>query len=145
FADARAIADAVLYEGYLLYPYRASATKNRMRWQFGVLAPTGADTGDPSSQQTELLLEATDDAELAVCVRFLRLTTRNEGVDGTDGWDEGDAVEHEIVCRVADVLAGEVVDDLGLARDDRSSDGDSFTSLPIRARVSLAAERLPGP
>ena len=25
----RAVADAVLYEGYLLYPYRASAQKNR--------------------------------------------------------------------------------------------------------------------
>jgi hypothetical protein len=36
---ARAIADAVLYEGYLLYPYRASAGKNQCRWQFGVLGP----------------------------------------------------------------------------------------------------------
>ena len=36
---ARAVADAVLYEGYLLYPYRASSAKNRSRWQFGVLGP----------------------------------------------------------------------------------------------------------
>ena len=35
----RAIADAVLYEGYLLYPYRASSSKNQSRWQFGVLGP----------------------------------------------------------------------------------------------------------
>ena len=33
------IADAVLYEGYVLYPYRASSRKNQVRWQFGVLAP----------------------------------------------------------------------------------------------------------
>jgi len=33
------IADAVLYEGHLLYPYRASALKNRKRWNFGVLVP----------------------------------------------------------------------------------------------------------
>ena len=33
------IADAVLYEGYLLYPYRSSAVKNRQRWNFGVLYP----------------------------------------------------------------------------------------------------------
>ena len=39
---ARAIADAVLYEGYLLYPYRASSRKNQCRWQFGVLGPPGA-------------------------------------------------------------------------------------------------------
>ena len=37
--SARAVADAVLYEGYLLYPYRKSSAKNRVRWQFGVLAP----------------------------------------------------------------------------------------------------------
>ena len=46
----RRIADAVLYEGYLLYPYRPSSVKNRLRWNFGVLYPrayaeaqTGAD------------------------------------------------------------------------------------------------------
>jgi len=39
FDDARKVADAVLFEGYVLYPYRASAAKNRVRWQFGVLAP----------------------------------------------------------------------------------------------------------
>ena len=37
--QVRAIADAVLYEGYLLYPYRASAAKNKVRWQWGVLMP----------------------------------------------------------------------------------------------------------
>ena len=39
---ARLVADAVLYEGYLLYPYRASSSKNHARWQFGVLGPPGA-------------------------------------------------------------------------------------------------------
>ena len=43
FARARRIADAVLYEGYLLYPYRASARKNRYRWTFGVLVPRGSE------------------------------------------------------------------------------------------------------
>ena len=36
---ARKVADAVLYEGYLLYPYRRSSQKNRTRFQFGVLMP----------------------------------------------------------------------------------------------------------
>ena len=44
----RRIADAVLYEGYILYPYRASAQKNRSRWQFGVLMPPGYTAADPS-------------------------------------------------------------------------------------------------
>ena len=39
FGAARAVADAVLYEGYVLYPYRASSRKNQLRWQFGVLTP----------------------------------------------------------------------------------------------------------
>ena len=38
---ARAVADAVLYEGYLLYPYRGTSSKNQSRWQFGVLGPPG--------------------------------------------------------------------------------------------------------
>ena len=33
------IVNAVLYEGYMLYPYRPSAVKNRQRWNFGVLYP----------------------------------------------------------------------------------------------------------
>ena len=39
---ARSIADAVLYEGYILYPYRASAQKNQSRWQFGVAMSSGS-------------------------------------------------------------------------------------------------------
>lgn len=31
FEQVRAVADAVLYEGYLLYPYRRSSGKNRVR------------------------------------------------------------------------------------------------------------------
>jgi len=31
FAAAEQIADAVLYEGYALYPYRANSTKNPSR------------------------------------------------------------------------------------------------------------------
>jgi hypothetical protein len=59
-ADARRVADAVLYEGYLLYPYRASSPKNQVRWQFGVVGPAGAaraGTGDPATMTTRLLVE----------------------------------------------------------------------------------------
>ncbi len=37
------VADAVLCEGYLLYPYRADSRKNQVRWQFGVLGPADAE------------------------------------------------------------------------------------------------------
>ena len=41
----RAIADAVLYEGYVLWPYRRSALKNRQRWTFGGVYPRGHSEG----------------------------------------------------------------------------------------------------
>ena len=37
--ETKEIANAVLYEGYLLYPYRPSAIKNRQRWTIGVVYP----------------------------------------------------------------------------------------------------------
>jgi hypothetical protein len=71
------IASAVLYEGYLLYPYRASALKNQQRWNFGVLYPrayaeqqSGADAW---RSQTECLVRAGSDAKLSVRVRFLHV------------------------------------------------------------------------
>ena len=47
---ARQVADAILYEGYLLYPYRASAQKNQDRFQFGVLMPPAYAQVDPGSR-----------------------------------------------------------------------------------------------
>jgi hypothetical protein len=71
------IANAILYEGYLLYPYRASAIKNKQRWNFGVLYPreyaekqSGADAW---TMQTECLATADATATLEVRVRFLQL------------------------------------------------------------------------
>ncbi len=90
--QARAVGDAVLYEGYLLYPYRASAPKNRVRWQWGVLVPpsyASAEIGEHSSARVECLAEPADDAILHVKVRFLQARTRL----GTT-WDEAD--EHEL-------------------------------------------------
>src|SRR5262249_50686049 len=78
-ARARAVADAVLYEGYVLYPYRASAQKNRVRWQFGVLAPRLWSDGGGCEQwwmQTECLALPGEHAGLAGTVRFLQVQVR---------------------------------------------------------------------
>ncbi|MDQ2836001.1 MAG: hypothetical protein M3Y77_12410 [Actinomycetota bacterium] len=79
---ARAVADAVLYEGYLLYPYRASSSKNQSRWQFGVLGPVGAmqaSQGEDPSLASEFLLRLTDldQATVTVDLRFLHLQKRS--------------------------------------------------------------------
>ena len=33
--EVEAVAAAILYEGYLLYPYRSTSVKNQTRWTFG--------------------------------------------------------------------------------------------------------------
>ncbi len=74
---ARTIADAVLYEGYLLYPYRASSPKNQCRWQFGVLGPPGAaeaGIGEERSLDTQFLIAG--GGSLTLVVRFLQLQRR---------------------------------------------------------------------
>ncbi|HEV8713763.1 MAG TPA: hypothetical protein VGX03_13165 [Candidatus Binatia bacterium] len=80
FAVAQKIADAVLYEGYLLYPYRRSAVKNQARWQFGVLIPRSYSENrgsDPWSLQTECLVEPGKASALHFKVRFLQLQARS--------------------------------------------------------------------
>ncbi|MFI6768444.1 hypothetical protein [Streptomyces sp. NPDC050355] len=78
FATARQVADAVLFEGYVLYPYRASAAKNRLRWQFGVLVPPdwGAEHAEHSFQRTECLMEPRAGARLSAELRFLHAQRR---------------------------------------------------------------------
>jgi hydrogenase maturation protease len=73
------IAAAVLYEGYILYPYRPS-TKNRQRWTFGGLYPEAyckaRQNGDASGNQTECLVDGNGETTVDVTVRFLHLTAR---------------------------------------------------------------------
>ncbi|UXA08726.1 hypothetical protein KXD96_12025 [Mycobacterium sp. SMC-2] len=74
---ARAVADAVLYEGYLLYPYRGTSTKNQSRWQFGVLGPPGAAAAGLGEDDTLAAQFLVDGArELRLVVRFLQLQHR---------------------------------------------------------------------
>ncbi|MDQ6697581.1 MAG: hypothetical protein M3Z46_09005 [Actinomycetota bacterium] len=88
FERASRVADAVLYEGYVLYPYRASSAKNQMRWQFGVVAPrpfAEADGIEQWFQQTEVIAEFGVDAQIDVRVRFLQVQTRTvQAAEGDD-------------------------------------------------------------
>ncbi|HMF56130.1 MAG TPA: hypothetical protein VK619_07275 [Pyrinomonadaceae bacterium] len=79
------IANAVLYEGYMLYPYRPSAVKNQQRWNFGALYPRNyseaqAPHTDAWSMQTECLVHGDERSVLDVKVRFLHLLAREVGV-----------------------------------------------------------------
>jgi hydrogenase maturation protease len=95
------IADAVLYEGYLLWPYRRSALKNQRRWTFGGVFPEAharAHPDDASHMRTQVLLEGDPD-DIDVSVRFLHVVRR------PDGWEE--ATERELVPGPIAIAAGE--------------------------------------
>jgi hypothetical protein len=87
----RQIADAVLYEGYILWPYRRSALKNRQRWTFGGVYPPEWSAGhpdDPSLMQTQCLLEHDVEARVEVSVRFLHVVRRRIRAPGGEYVDE---------------------------------------------------------
>lgn len=114
----RAIADAVLYEGYILWPYRRSALKNQQRFTFGGVYPpahTARHPDDLSLMRSEVLLIGEPDVELSVTVRFLHVVKRTifDGdqpadeltVDGQRylSWEE--AAEREVATTPASLRA----------------------------------------
>ena len=100
------VANAVLYEGYLLYPYRPSAVKNRQRWNFGVVYPpryASAQSGEDASQmQVECLARGTG---LGVRIRFLRLLAREGAGADPSGWQEAEEREIRFNARSLPELA----------------------------------------
>uniref|UniRef100_A0AAU2JWF4 Uncharacterized protein n=1 Tax=Streptomyces sp. NBC_00049 TaxID=2903617 RepID=A0AAU2JWF4_9ACTN len=127
FDAARQVADAVLLEGYVLYPYRASAAKNRLRWQFGVLVPPawGRAHEEHVFQQTEILMEPRGDATLTLELRFLHAQRRTveQALDGGGfaevpelnladrvlvPWDEGAEERVELAVTMGELADGAI-------------------------------------
>ena len=129
--------DAVLFEGYALYPYRPSSRKNVSRWQFGVLAPRAYaedDGGEAWWMETQCLVEPHGNGTLTGQLRFLRLRKRRVFAPGpvpsveVDGqlfvtWDEGDLREIDLSCDIGRngekdfELPGDVEDEVVTGRD----------------------------
>jgi len=80
FEPVERLARAILHEGYLLYPYRASALKNRYRWTFGCVFPPAWDH-EPSIAQTECLVLGGPATTLSVRVRFFQLGSERDAVE----------------------------------------------------------------
>jgi hypothetical protein len=82
-ASVDRIVNALLYEGYILYPYRASSVKNHLRFNFGVVYPRSyseSQSGhDAWSMQTQCLASGSASASVEICVRFLRVVERAVG------------------------------------------------------------------
>ncbi len=158
----RRMADAVLYEGYILYPYRASAQKNRSRWQFGVVMPSAYTAADPSEgtvTQTECVLEHSGQPTVQIILRFLQVQRRTVEGSHAAAWDE--AVEREIEFTVdrAELLGAGCVKDFAVAggedREPLAEGGDPQAGPgpgdtirrrePLAGAVSVRATEIAGP
>lgn len=114
-SDVDRLVQALLYEGYVLYPYRASSVKNRRRWTFGALFPrafcAAHETGDASHAQTQVLVEGGPQATVTVVARFLHVAqVHRDGVEPTShetGWQE--AVERVVTLPRVQLEAGALV------------------------------------
>jgi hypothetical protein len=161
---ARTIADAVLYEGYLLYPYRANSSKNQSRWQFGVLGPEGAadaGIGEDDSLSAQVIVAPRGSPTVSVVVRFLQLQHRGvekdtgggrfEPVDeltsGSQSWVRWDeAIEREISFGPLDIessLPQTLPIEIDAGTDIEAVAGGRLvrTRQALRAQLELAAER----
>jgi hypothetical protein len=105
FASVEKIAQAVLYEGYILYPYRPSSTKNRQRWNFGTLYPRDwAELQRPVEacrMVTECLVQVGLETKLDVRVKFLQFlpSTENESWErGMERWAEQNELDVTELC-----------------------------------------------
>jgi len=100
-AQAERIAKTVLYEGYMLYPYRPSSVKNRQRWTFGGIYPRAYAevTGEPSSMQSQCLVQGVQDARVTARIGFLHLIEREVGElrQALGDWPEGAEPEYRKV------------------------------------------------
>ena len=172
FDRAQKIADAILYEGYVLYPYRASSAKNRVRWQWGVLAPRDwSEAGGSEAwwMETQCLVEAFDPATIRGKVRFLHVEQRSieraEGgrfapiesleVDGQlwTSWDEASerAIELELDTEAATersipfAFAGSESVEPILSPAGEVAGRAVRRHAAIAGEIRLQATRIPGP
>jgi hypothetical protein len=85
FEGAEKIAATILYEGYILYPYRPTAIKNRQRWNFGTLYPRvyaeAQNPQEPFRLQAECIAIANENATLDIKISFLQLIRRGHALD----------------------------------------------------------------
>ena len=85
--DVQKLADAVLHEGYLLYPYTPAALKNLHRYPFGTLYPRAfcdtQDAGDRSVAAFECVAIAPPEAKVSLEARFLQVLDAGAAVRET--------------------------------------------------------------
>lgn len=146
------IADAVLYEGYILYPYRPSAVKNQQRWNFGALCPEPYSLAQGGTEawtmQTECVVEGSERTALDIKVRFLHLLTREVGMPDADCASRiADCDDAEIQASVSDadinVVASLEVDGHVFQTWQEATEREFIAPSLELGRLVKQAERLP--
>jgi hypothetical protein len=139
FDGVEKIAAAILYEGYILYPYRPTAIKNRQRWNFGTLYPRvyaeAQRPQEPFRLIAECLAVADAKASLDLRISFLQLVPTQHEDELTDpslAWDEAvERTSEHAGLRVNDLITFPLSRTLSL-------DGDR----DLQIELSIGAERL---
>jgi hypothetical protein len=140
FAAVEKIANAVLYEGYILYPYRPSSTKNRQRWNFGTLYPRdfAAAQRPPEAYRliNECLIAGGSETTLAVRIRFLQLVRRQDSREGAANWEEGvERSSDQSGLLLADLVRGPAKFEMRF-----EGVGDTATQNPLTGELEIQAE-----
>src|SRR5690349_16983480 len=141
----RYIADAVLYEGYILYPYRASSQKNQSRWQFGVIMAPGyaaAEESEASATRAECVLEHTGQPSVTVLLRFLQVQRRT--ADGQT-WDEAVEREVEVTADAAALGGGGLTHEFTVEGGEERDNGVVRRREPLAGAITVRAAEVPGP
>jgi hypothetical protein len=150
FAGAEKIAAALLYEGYILYPYRATSMKNRQRWNFGTLYPRVYAEAQQLQETFRLVAEciavADKSAMLDVKINFLQLIRQGRGLTKKDGageltdpslaWDEASERTYERPgLRIRDLLGKPM--ELTLESDAPALPGNYSSAIQMNLRLQL--------
>jgi hypothetical protein len=146
----RKIADAVLYEGYILYPYRASAQKNQSRWQFGVVMAPGyaaAEESETSFTRAECVLEHGGQPAVRVLLRFLQVQRRTSGGESSAAeiWDEAAEREIEAVADAAALFGDGVTREFTVEGGEDREEDVVRRREPLAGAVTVRAAEVPGP
>ncbi|MGA9529060.1 MAG: hypothetical protein WBS24_13185 [Terriglobales bacterium] len=156
------IARAVLYEGYMLYPYRPSSVKNRQRFNFGVVYPQAYSQAQGEPQTSEMQVEClvSDNRELnntrkskesllTIKLRFLQIQMRTGLVrapspnnSSADNWQE--AIEREVTlpASVLENLHTATVQDFAFSEETQIDSEYVRRNAAIAGTVELRAQKI---
>jgi len=160
FDGVEKIAAALLYEGYILYPYRATAIKNRQRWNFGTLYPRAYAQAQRPQEPFRLIAEclavADARARFEIRIRFLQMVRRWQGspvdapqesrclTDPSLGWDEAvERIWERRELRLSDLMTSPLTFALRMEGTILPVERGVGQIPELRATLTVSAKTLP--